>query len=354
MLDPLQTAPGPAHWPRPLAKFSTFSAPAGEDGLKRLALQGAWRTIAERTQGFQSAGPHGSKEALEEAAWHVLALAKLRVHGAALEVLKTLGQLDAPEHSDTDGRDRVPWMLRWLQADLPGRLGRPQESMDRFYALFDFCSRQAELQPLAEQAESEQQAWQSRWQLRQNAIAGTLMTQHIRLREYASAFGWLGWALDRHPGDMHLRARVGYLQLAIGDLNAAADTFKGIAEPEAKAPAGLVRCNKGLLLFAQGDYKGAVKEYDAALSLDPDDSLAANNRAVARMYACNLVGAIQALETDLRTRAAAHLQETLLLNLSSMYELSSAGVAAENKRVLSDWASRAGPDDLDNAVIRTA
>lgn len=47
-----------------------------------------------------------------------------------------------------------------------------------------------------------------------------------RLREYASAFGWLGWALDRHPGDMHLRARVGYLQLAIGDLNAAADTFK--------------------------------------------------------------------------------------------------------------------------------
>lgn len=66
-----------------------------------VSLQGAWRTIAERTQGFQSAGPHGSKEALEEAAWHVLALAKLRVHGAALEVLKTLGQLDAPEHSDT-------------------------------------------------------------------------------------------------------------------------------------------------------------------------------------------------------------------------------------------------------------
>ena len=47
--------------------------------------------MAERTQGFQSAGPRGSKEALEEAAWHVLALAKLRVYGAALEVLNSLG-----------------------------------------------------------------------------------------------------------------------------------------------------------------------------------------------------------------------------------------------------------------------
>ena len=60
----------------------------------------------------------------------------------------------------------------------------------------------------------------------------------------------------------------------------------------------------------------------------------------------------QALEGDLRTRAAAHLQETLLLNLSSMYELSSAGAAADAKRALSDWASRAGPDDFDMACIR--
>ena len=37
----------------------------------------------------------------------------------------------------------------------------------------------------------------------------------------------------------------------------------------------------------------AVKEFDAALSLDGSDRVAANNRAVCRMYACNLPGAIQ-------------------------------------------------------------
>ena len=53
--------------------------------------------MAERTQGFQSAGPRGSKEALEETAWHVLALTKLKAQGAALEVLNSLGSLDTPD-----------------------------------------------------------------------------------------------------------------------------------------------------------------------------------------------------------------------------------------------------------------
>lgn len=44
-----------------------------------------------------------------------------------------------------DGRDMVPWMLRWMEADLPARLGRQPESVDRFYELFDFCARQADL-----------------------------------------------------------------------------------------------------------------------------------------------------------------------------------------------------------------
>ena len=45
-------------------------------------------------------------------------------------------------------------------------------------------------------------------------------------REYVAAFEWLGWALDRRPEDVHLRSRVGYLQLAVGDLAAAATTFR--------------------------------------------------------------------------------------------------------------------------------
>lgn len=36
-----------------------------------------------------------------------------------------------------------------------------------------------------------------------------------------------------------------------------------------------------------------MKEFDGAVTADSNDSVAANNRAVCRMYACNLPGAIQ-------------------------------------------------------------
>ena len=39
ILDPLQAATGPAQWSRPLSQMSPFNAPAGPEGLQRLALQ---------------------------------------------------------------------------------------------------------------------------------------------------------------------------------------------------------------------------------------------------------------------------------------------------------------------------
>ena len=39
IIDPLQAAPGPSQWSRPLSQLSPYSAPAGVEGLQRLALQ---------------------------------------------------------------------------------------------------------------------------------------------------------------------------------------------------------------------------------------------------------------------------------------------------------------------------
>ena len=38
---------------------------------------------------------------------------------------------------------------------------------------------------------------------------------------------------------------------------------------------------------------GALQEFEGALAADPDNRMAGNNRAVCRMYCCNLPGAIQ-------------------------------------------------------------
>ncbi len=60
----------------------------------------------------------------------------------------------------------------------------------------------------------------------------------------------------------------------------------------------------------------------------------------------------QVLESGLQARPEAHLREPLLLNLCSMYELSSSSASAESKRRLSAWAARCVPDDFDLTCTR--
>ena len=48
----------------------------------------------------------------------------------------------------------------------------------------------------------------------------------------------------------------------------------------------------------------------------------------------------------------AHLAELALLNLVSMYELSSSIPAAEAKAGLAAWANRVAPEDFDMACLR--
>lgn len=63
---------------------------------------------------------------------------------------------------------------------------------------------------------------------------------------------------------------------------------------------------------------GAEAEFDTCLAEDPGDAVAANNKAICRMYGCNLVGAVHCLEAALHAQPLAFLQETVLLNLCSM------------------------------------
>lgn len=54
--------------------------------------------------------------------------------------------------------------------------------------------------------------------------------RHVRLqhraKEHVVALRWLAWLCGRRPGDAALISRLGYVQLCIGDLKAAAQTFQ--------------------------------------------------------------------------------------------------------------------------------
>lgn len=64
--------------------------------------------------------------------YHVLALTKLRMYGAAADELRGLGDLDASKYKH-DGASTVPFALRYLAAELPFRLSQPQVRIPLFF-----------------------------------------------------------------------------------------------------------------------------------------------------------------------------------------------------------------------------
>ncbi|BDA49206.1 Trafficking protein particle complex subunit 12 [Coccomyxa sp. Obi] len=350
---------------------STTDVPDGPTGLQTLALQGSWRAVAERTNAYRNAPVD---DLLVGAAWHIFALTKLRQYGNAADELASLSPLDSPQYIQEGPRgpsSKVPFALRWLQAVLPFLLGKQKEAVERTYDLLEFCRLQVEkcasgpdAQPVGDSTLEEDGApleLSELWNRRQEMVVAMLVGHHTRAREYVVALRWLGWLLDRRKGDVQLLSKIGYVQLVLGDLRAAAASFQDVIRAVAAAgplatPADrrLVRRNQGLLLFAEQDYKGAEAAFDAVLREDPGDYIAANNKSVCRMYACNLPGAVQSLEAALQANPQSFLQETVLLNLCSMYELSSSTASTESKRRLTAWASRVGPEDFDLSIFRPA
>ena len=99
---------------------------------------------------------------------------------------------------------------------------------------------------------------------------------------------------------------------------------------------------------------GALEGFEAILKEHPGDAVACNNAAICKLYACNLKGALQQLEHSLAEHPETVLKETVLLNLSSMYNLSSSAASTEARRKLGAWASSFATDDVDLTCIRTA
>ena len=60
-----------------------------------MTLQGHWKAVLERTKGYKAAA---EDERLTLAAWHLFALAKLRMYREAESAFAGLGDLDAPHY----------------------------------------------------------------------------------------------------------------------------------------------------------------------------------------------------------------------------------------------------------------
>lgn len=190
-----------------------------------------------------------------------------------------------------------------------------------------------------------------------NCIIG----HHLGAKEFNVCLDLVIDLINRDQFDPLLVSKLGYIQMQIGDIEGAKGSFTRIetmlnekksngclTEVELK---NLVSRNKALVYLVGKDYVSAAREYDECIERDPSDVIALNNKALCLMYLRDLSDSIKVLENALESVPTVALNETVVVNLCSMYELAYVN-HSEIKRTLSNWIARVAPDDFDSSCTR--
>ncbi|TKY47636.1 Trafficking protein particle complex subunit 12 [Spatholobus suberectus] len=333
--------------------------------LEDLANRGAWRSIIDKVSRARALSLlHKPHDHLTYLAFNALAFTKLRRFNEASAELDSLEDLDSshyryetyPKMYPNRVGSMVPFSLRWLHALIPIKLGLRQQGMDRFYTLLGFVRDKVKVKEENDNLGVSLGLWKKREVFVVNCIIG----HHLSQKEFGVCLSLMKELLSRgDSSDPLLVSQLGYMQLQIGDLEGAKASFLkvegagksngSLSEVEFK---NLVNRNKALVYLVGKDYVSAVREYEECIERDGADVVAVNNKALCLMYLRDLSDSIKVLESALERVPTVALNETLVVNLCSMYELAYVN-HSDIKRTLSSWIARVAPDDFDASCTRT-
>lgn len=345
----------------PLSPSTRFSSPSelapDLPSLLDLAARGQWRSVTDkislaRTTSLLSK-PH---DHLVYLAFNALALHKLRrFSDASVEIESLSPATDSPDDPFHHPRfqyqsypeiyptlrgSMLPFSVRLLYADLPQRIGNRPESLDRLYSLLSFTRSRS--------------GSGDAWPRRVSFVLASLACNHFIHREFDVSLSLIRELLAANPSDPVLLSRLGYIQLQIGDIEGAKDSFALVERMKLSGSEfeNLVGRNRALGFVVAKDYVAAVREYEECIERDASDVVAVNNKALCLMYSRDLSDSIKQLEGTLERVPTAALNETLVVNLCSMYELAYVQ-HGDVKKGLSSWIARVAPDDFDSSCTRT-
>ncbi|KAL0798639.1 hypothetical protein Bca101_053814 [Brassica carinata] len=327
--------------------------------LHELSTRGQWEAILDKISQtralFLLTKPH---EHLTYLTYQVIALTKLRRSDEASHELNSLHDFDGehyryesfPEiYPDRKG-SMVPFSLRWMYALVPTKLGNRGEGLDRLYTLLDFVRER-----IKEKEECNDSV--ELWKKREIFVMSCLLGFHLGHKEFGVSLELIKELIKRDPLDPVLVSKLGSVQMQYGDVEGAKVTFDRVekmgnnglvSETQFK---NLVGRNRALVHVVAKDYVSAVREYEECIERDNSDVVAVNNKALCLMYSRDLPDAIKVLESALERVPTSALNESLVGNLCSMYELAYVN-HADVKRTLNNWIARVAPDDFDPSCTR--
>ncbi|XP_064364570.1 trafficking protein particle complex subunit 12 isoform X3 [Dromaius novaehollandiae] len=309
-------------------------------GLKQLISSKNWRAAVDlcgrlltaHGQGYGKSGLPTNHTTDSLQLWFVrlALLVKLSLFQNAEMEFEPFGNLDQPDlyyeyyphvYPGRKG-SMVPFSMRILHAELPQYLGNPQESLDRLHGMKIVCTKILE-------------------NLEQGLAEDGSMTNIAQENRQASVQLWR----SRLGRVMYSMANC-LLMMKIGDIKTAEKYFQDVEKATHKLD-GLqsqimVLMNRAFLHLGQNNFAEAHRFFTEILRIDSSNAVANNNAAVCLLYLGKLKDSLRQLEGMVQQDPKHYLHESVLFNLTTMYELESSRSMQKKQALLEAVALKEG------------
>lgn len=278
-------------------------------------------------------------------------LAKLKLIDTLEHEAKPFGDLDKPDmyfafYPEMYGTRRgsmASFSFRLLIAEVPYHCGRPKQSLDPLFKVLAVVRRiiknlgaglVEDGSGPAKFGEAERSDALQLWIARQARTLVSILNCALSLKNYTLAFDLLEQLQNsslkqRAPlSKAVVVSAIGRLHLVLGDVAGAEEKFAEarrlvLEEKPLQETAHELRelVDRGLTAIAQNAFQEALDSFNSAMKIDPMNVMLANNIAVALLYTGKLETALRLIESSVARNPGKGLQESVLLNMCTLYEL---------------------------------
>ncbi|XP_053565703.1 trafficking protein particle complex subunit 12 [Bombina bombina] len=346
------------------------------DGLKQLINSKNWRAAVDLSgrlltahgQGYGKSGQPTNHTTDSLQLWFVRLslLVKLGLFQNAEMEFEPFKNLDQPDlyyeyypHVYPGRRgSMVPFSMRILHAELRQYLGNPQESLDRMHKMKIVCLQildnlekgLAEDGSMITMTQSNKQASVQLWKSRLGRVMYSMANCLLMMKDYVLAVDTYHTVIKYYPEqEPQLLSGIGRIFLQIGDIKTAEKYFQNaekvienLASANELQNKMMVLMNRAFLHLGQNNFSEAHKFFSEVLKLDPKNPVANNNAAVCLLYLGKLKDSLRHLEGLVQQDPKHYLHESVLFNLTTMYELESSRSMQKKQALLEAVAVKEG------------
>lgn len=311
-------------------------------GCYKAAINLSGRLLAVYAQGYGKINQPSKHSPHSLQLWYtrLALLTKLRQIDILENESKPFGNLDKPdmyftfypELYGTRPGSMASFSFRLLLAEIPMYCGKPKLALDNLYKVlatvnqiianftagFNGDGSRVKVNP------AEQEDAVRLWKGRRSRVLISITNCAVSMKNYVLGIDTLenlckstDWTLEQMDA---LKASIGRLHLFLGDVSAA-EKFLVNAYKKDSGPTARELTDRGLMAVAHNSFQEAYKYFKLAEALDPSNVTLINNMAVCLLYTGQLKAAVHLYESMISRDPVQNLQEPILLNVCTSYEL---------------------------------